>query len=128
MTTLFSMSKTLLLTSLLLASCTSPRQPKPSFFLGEWTRSDPFGENQISTTSWTFRENGTLTRDGYPPFFAEARYKILAAETSKATLSLHGKEGPQSDALPDELELTLDPQTGALSVNGSAPLTRQSKP
>lgn len=122
-----TMNKLFLLSSFLLAACASSR-PEAAFFLGEWTRSDPFGENQTSMTSWTFRENGTLTRDGYPPFFAEARYTIRSADSAKATLALRDKTGPQADELPDEMEVVVDADKGTLSVNGSLPLAKQRRP
>ncbi len=76
-------------------------------------------------TSWTFRENGTLTRDGYPPYFAEARYKIHSVEEQKAVLTLSDKDGPQSELLPDKLEVIFNPETATLSVDGSLPLTKR---
>ena len=116
------------LVSLLLASCNAPnRETKavPDFLPGEWTRSEPFGDHQTSLISWTFRKDGTLTREGYPAFFAEARYEVRSADTTAATLALRDRTGPQSDALPDEMVVQLNPKTATLSVDGSPPLTRQ---
>lgn len=120
--------KWLALVSFLLVSCNTPgpeTQGVRDFFLGEWSRSEPFGDNQTTMTSWTFRKDGTLTRDGYPAFFAEARYKVRSVDKASATLALHEKTGPQSDTLPAEMVVRLDPETGTLSVDGGPPLTRQ---
>ena len=96
------------------------------FFLGHWSRSDSFGDNQTTMTSWTFRSDNTLIRDGYPVVFAEARYKLQSLDPAKAVLTISDRRGPQADWLPDSLTVTLVSagESTAISVDGSEPLMK----
>ena len=116
----------LLLPAVLLISCTSKDLGPP--FHGEWTRTDPFGDHQVSTTTWIFRPDGTLLCDGYPPFTATAHYKISSATPQTATLSLTNIAGPQADALGPSLTLTHDPTSDTLSIDGGPALTPAKTP